>query len=271
MPSSGTGPPAVIRVAFIGDIVGEPGREAVRDHLERLRDEEGADLVIANGENAAGGTGITPAIVDELLDRGVDVITSGNHIWNKKEIFDQLNQRTILIRPANYPPGAPGHGWCTIGFAGVTVGVLNLCGRIFMHPIDCPFRVGRAAVEELRKETPVIIVDMHAEATSEKQAMGWFLDGTVSAVIGTHTHVQTADARILTGGTAYITDAGMTGPTESVIGFRKEIIVQRFLSQLPMKFEVARRHPRMEGVVVSIDTSTGSALSIRSFGYSSVS
>ncbi len=255
------------RVAFLGDIVGQPGREAVKEFLHPLREAEDVSLVIGNAENAAGGTGLTPPIIDDLLDLGLDVLTTGNHVWAKKEVMAELDSRPNLVRPANYPEGAPGKGWCLFVKDGVSVAVLNLCGRVFMNPLDCPFQVGDRLITRIRRETPIIFVDMHAEATSEKVAMGWYLDGRVTAVIGTHTHVQTADARIMPKGTAYLTDAGMTGPSESVIGMRKEIILQRFLTQLPQKFEVARHYPQMEGVLVDVDVATGLATAIAPFRF----
>ncbi len=267
MPSRVQGRPDTVVIAFIGDIVGHPGRDALKEFLPRLREEEGMSLCIANAENAAGGTGLTPSVIDDLLDLGLDVLTSGNHIWAKREVIGELDIRPNVIRPANYPPGAPGSGTCLVETGGMTIGVLNLCGRVFMNPLDCPFQVGDRLVNELRQITPVIVVDMHAEATSEKLAMGFFLDGRVSAVIGTHTHVQTSDARLLPKGTAYMSDAGMTGPSDSILGIRKEIIITRFLTQMPQKFEVARHAPQMEGAVLEVERLTGRALGIRSFRY----
>ncbi|MFH1665136.1 MAG: TIGR00282 family metallophosphoesterase [Candidatus Omnitrophota bacterium] len=253
-----------MRILFIGDIVGRPGREIIRTALWKLREREGLDAVIANGENAAGGSGLTPRICGELFEYGVDIITSGDHIWKKPEIYEYLDSTDRLIRPANYPTGAPGRGATavSIGKAG-RIGVINLLGRVFMDAVDCPFMCVRREINELRKETAVILVDMHAEATSEKCAMGWFLDGSVSAVIGTHTHIQTADEKILPGGTAYITDCGMTGPYDSVIGRKKEPVLKRFLTQLPTRFEMADEGIEMHGVIVDIDAKTGKALGIK--------
>lgn len=265
MQNSPTSIPESIKIVFIGDVVSQPGRQAIGDFLPKIEKDEGFDLVIANAENAAGGTGLTPQVIEDLLDLGVDVLTSGNHIWRKKEVIGELDTRPNILRPANYPEGTPGRGHCLIQHGGVKVGVLNLCGRVFMSPIECPFRTAERIVEELRRETPVIFVDMHAEATSEKQAMGYFLDGKVSAVVGTHTHVQTSDARILPEGTAYITDAGMSGPSESVLGVKKQIIINRFMTQRPQKFEIARQYPQIEGVITEINTVTGKAESIRAF------
>lgn len=252
-----------MRILLIGDIVGSPGRGAVKMLLSGLRKEEGVSLVIANAENAAGGSGITPRIADELFSYGIDVMTSGDHIWKRKEISTYLDSSERLLRPANYPPGAYGKGSCIVEVNGYKIGVLNLAGRVFMEPIECPFRVAREEIERMRSVTNIIIVDMHAEATSEKIAMGWFLDGLVSCVAGTHTHVQTADERILPKGTAYITDLGMTGPYDSVIGRRIEQILTRFITQMPTRFEMADGNVQLHGAVVEIDEKTGKAVSIR--------
>lgn len=253
-----------MRILFIGDIVGKPGREIIRKTLPGFREKEKIDCVIANGENGAGGSGLTPRIAEELLDSGVDVLTSGDHIWKRKEIYDFLDLTDRLIRPANYPKGVPGKGSTVVEIKGAgKVGVINLIGRVFMEAVDCPFDSVRREMEKIRKETPVIVVDMHAEATSEKVAMGWYLDSAVSAVVGTHTHIQTADEKILRGGTAYITDCGMTGPYDSVIGRKKEQILTRFLTQLPTRFEMATDGVEMHGVIVDVDEKTGKALSIR--------
>lgn len=267
MPNKVAEMPETVKIVFIGDIVSRAGRQAISEYLPLIRKEHEISLVIGNAENAAGGTGLTPHIIDELLDCGLDVMTSGNHIWRKKEVIEELNTRPYVIRPANYPEGTPGLGYCRIEANGVSIGVVNLCGRVFMAPIDCPFRVGVKVIEEIKQNSSVIIVDMHAEATSEKQALGWYLDGRVSAVIGTHTHIQTSDARILPRGTAYITDAGMTGPSESVLGIKKEIIIKRFLTNLPQKFEVAKNYPQLEGVILEIDARSGKARSIQAFHY----
>ncbi len=249
---------------FIGDVVGRAGRRAVREVLPLLKREEGIDFVVANGENAAGGIGITPEKAEELLSMGVDVITSGNHIWKKREILPYLDRHPRILRPANYPPGAPGRGsGVYTARDGTRVAVLNLEGRVFMRPLESPFRISEQQIEILKGQTPIVIVDFHAEATSEKMAMGWFLDGEVTAVIGTHTHVQTSDERILPGGTAYITDAGMTGPVNSVIGMKKETAIQGFLTQLPNRFEVATGEVELQGVILEVDETTGRALEIR--------
>jgi len=253
-----------MRILFIGDIVGKPGRQAIEGVLRKATTDHKIDFTIANGENAAGGMGITPPIAIEMLDQGVDVLTSGNHIWAKKEIFPFLEEELRILRPANYPPGAPGRGSGIFHSAkGHKLGVLNLEGRVFMKNLDCPFRVGEKEVERLSRETKVIMVDFHAEASSEKMAMGWFLDGKVSAVLGTHTHVQTSDERILEDGTAYITDVGMTGPFDSVIGIRKEVALERLLTQIPWKFDVAAEQIELQGVVIEIDPETGKSKNIQ--------
>ncbi|MBW1990825.1 MAG: TIGR00282 family metallophosphoesterase [Deltaproteobacteria bacterium] len=243
-----------MRILFIGDIVGAPGRRAVDELLPKVVDRYLIDLVVANGENAAGGIGITPQVAEYLLNNGIDLLTSGNHIWKHKEILPYLEETDRLLRPANYPPDTPGRGYSILETAaGNKVAVINLEGRVFMNPLECPFRTADAILAALPPEVKVTLVDMHAEATSEKLAMGWHLDGRVSAVIGTHTHVQTADERILPGGTGYITDAGMTGPLNSVIGMKKEVILERFLSQRPQPFKVATQNIQMQGVVVQVD------------------
>jgi len=244
----------VMKILFIGDIVGKPGRRAVRELLPWIVEDRRIDLVIANCENAAAGFGVTGEVVEELYGCRIDVLTSGNHIWDKKEIMDFVDGYETLLRPANYPAEAPGRGSLVMRAPnGIAVGVINLAGRVFMHPLDCPFRTADREIGRMKNKAGVIIVDMHAEATSEKIAMGWYLDGRVTAVLGTHTHVQTADERILPGGTGYITDVGMTGPFDSVIGIRKESIMQRFLMQIPNKFDVAKGDVRLQGVTVEIN------------------
>jgi hypothetical protein len=242
-----------MRILFVGDIVGKPGRTAVRELLPGIVEEKRIDFTIANCENAASGFGVTEEIVEELFAARIDVLTSGNHVWDKKEILEFVDDCGPLLRPANYPEGAPGRGSVVKNSrGGVAVGVVNLAGRVFMHPLDCPFRAAEREIEKMRGRARVVVVDMHAEATSEKIAMGWYLDGRVSAVLGTHTHVQTADERILPGGTACITDVGMTGPFDSIIGIRKDAILQRFLLQIPNRFDVARGDVRLQGVVVEV-------------------
>jgi len=253
-----------LRLLFIGDIVGRSGREALARELDRLVDRYAVDLVVANGENAAAGFGLTPDVARELFDAGVDVLTSGNHIWDKKDIYGYLDQQSRLLRPANYPPGLPGRGWGVYETAaGVPVGVLNMEGRAFMNNLDCPFRAADQALTELAGKAKVILVDFHAETTSEKMAMGYYLDGRVSAVLGTHTHVQTADERVLAGGTAYLTDVGMTGSRDSVIGIRKEGALDRFLTQLPVRFEVAKKDPWLCAALISVDEHSGRATEIQ--------
>jgi len=252
-----------VTILFIGDIIGKPGRMALSRELDRLVDRHNVDLVIANGENASGGFGLTTETVKELFDIGVDCITSGNHIWDKKEQVPLVLANPRIVRPANYPEGAMGRGSMIVTTpGGVKVAVLNLEGRIYMKNLECPFRCADREIELLRQETPVIFVDFHAEATSEKAALGWYLDGRASAVIGTHTHVQTADERILTQGTAYMSDAGMTGSFDSVIGIGKEEAIRKFLTQLPVKFEIPKKDMRLNGVVVGVDETTGRAVSI---------
>jgi metallophosphoesterase (TIGR00282 family) len=254
-----------VRVLLLGDVFGKPGREAVARLVPRLIAARGIDLVVANAENSANGIGVTPETADDLLAAEVDLLTSGNHIWAKREIVPYLEKKdSRLLRPANYPGGAPGRGTAVIETPdGRKLGVVNLEGRVFMKSLDDPFAVGLAEVEALRAQgLRCILVDMHCEATSEKNAMGHFLDGKVSAVIGTHTHVQTADERVLPGGTAFITDVGMCGPWDSIIGVRKELVLQRFLTQRPMSFEPARRDTRLQGALVEIDEASGRAVSI---------
>jgi 2',3'-cyclic-nucleotide 2'-phosphodiesterase len=252
-----------MRVLFIGDIVGSPGRRIVKDRLADIIAQQKIDLAIANCENAASGFGITPRLAEELFGAGAEVLTGGNHIWDRKEIFDFFPHETRLLRPANFPPGAPGSGlYSGTARNGAGYAVLNLQGRTFMAPIDCPFRAAERELARIPPQIKIIIVDMHAETTSEKQAMGWFLDGKVSAVIGTHTHVATADARVLPGGTAFITDVGMTGPHDSIIGMDKQGIIQRFLNGLPARFEVAEADVRMHAALIDVDESTGHARSI---------
>ncbi len=253
-----------MRILFIGDIVGKAGRRAIDEVLEKVISDHGIEFTIANGENAAGGMGITPVIAIEILDQGVDVLTSGNHIWAKKEILPFLDEEPRILRPANYPPRVPGRGSAIFHLDnGQKVGVLNLEGRVFMKHLDCPFRVAEKEIEVLKKETNILLVDFHAEATSEKIAMGWFLNGKVSAVLGTHTHVQTGDERILSEGTAYITDVGMTGPLDSVIGIRKEVALERLLTQIPWKFDVATEEIEIQGAVLEIEEKTGKSKSIQ--------
>jgi metallophosphoesterase (TIGR00282 family) len=256
-------------VLFIGDIIGRPGRELVRKGAKRLRARYDADLVVANAENSAAGFGVTKDIGDTLLEYGVDVMTSGNHIWDKKEVLAYIPTQPRLLRPANYPAGVPGRGsYVAPTGDGRSVGVVNVQGRVFMANIDDPFTVVLREIEAMRAKTRVIIVDFHAEATSEKVAMGWHLDGKATLVVGTHTHVQTADERILPNGTAYLTDAGMTGPHDSIIGMQIEPSLARFLTAMPSRFEPATGNPRLNGVVVEADDKTGRATKITRISYS---
>lgn len=252
-----------MRVLMIGDIVGRPGRRVTAALLPRLRAEFAPDLVLANGENAAGGMGITAEAGHQLLEIGIDVLTLGNHTFRQKEVSQFLEECPVVIRPANYPPGAPGRG-ATVVSAGpsTSVAIVNLMGRTFMDPLDCPFRAADRTLKELEGKASCVIVDMHAEATSEKIAMGYYLDGRVAAVLGTHTHVATADERILGGGTAYITDCGMTGPVDSVLGIKPDLILRRFVTGLPTRFQIAGGPAALSGVIVDVDEDTGRATRI---------
>lgn len=253
-----------MRVLFIGDIVGKVGRTCVKNLLNKIKTNFKITYVIANGENAAGGFGINERVASELFDHGIDLITSGNHIWDKKEAVTYLTKEDRVIRPLNYPPGVPGHGSFILGSPGKPgLGVINLSGRVFMYPLDDPFRMAMSEVEKIKEHTDAIIIDFHAEATSEKIAFGYYMDGKVSAVIGTHTHVQTADEQILENGTAYITDVGMTGPSNSVIGVETKVILERFLTQMPKKFSTAKGDGVLSAVVVDIDNKTGKAVAIQ--------
>ena len=254
-----------MRLLFLGDVVGRPGRRALAALVPRLAAQEDIEFVIANCENASGGKGVDPRSADELHEAGVDVLTSGNHVWQNREIVPYMRESGRLLRPLNFPPGVPGVGW-TVQKARrseARVAVLNLIGRVFMAPVDCPFRAADEALADIRREASIVFVDMHAEATSEKVAMGRFLDGRVSAVVGSHTHIQTADETVLPGGSAYLTDAGMCGPEDSVLGVRTDRVVERFLTQMPTRFEVAAGAVLVQGAVVDIDGETGRARSIR--------
>ena len=236
-----------MKILMVGDIFGEPGRRALQTLLPRLKREHHIEFTVVNVENAAGGFGVTPEIATQILEQGTDVMTSGNHIWDKKEIVEYIGRENLLLRPANFPEGTPGTGFITAKAGPHKVAVINLMGRVFMQPNDCPFRKADELVRDLRREAAVILVDFHCEATSESVAMGWYLDGRVSAVVGTHRHVQTADERVLPGGTAYITDLGMTGPIDSVIGVDKDAILRRFLSQMPVRMEPAKGPAALHG------------------------
>lgn len=245
-----------LRILFIGDIVGKPGRVIIERQINSLQKKYNIDFTIANGENAAGGKGINRKIFQELSNYGIDVITMGNHVWDRKEIFDIIDSERRLLRPANYPQGTPGLGWNIYSLDKETkIAVINLAGRIYLPSLNCPFQVVDTILKEIKQITPIIIVDFHAEATSEKNAMGWYLDGRVSAVLGTHTHVQTGDERLLKRGTAYITDVGMTGPRDSVLGIDKDLIIKKFTTQLPVRFEIAAGDIQLNGVVLDIDQS----------------
>ncbi|HLK66188.1 MAG TPA: TIGR00282 family metallophosphoesterase [Bryobacteraceae bacterium] len=252
-----------MNILFIGDIFGAPGRRIVADHLQDIVQSNQIDLAIANAENSAGGFGITPSIAEDLFSLGLDVLTSGNHVWDKRELYEYLGRQPRLLRPANYP-NAPGGGVVVFRTrSGLDCAVLNLQGRTYMPATDCPFRKADLILSELDPAIKVKFVDFHAEVTSEKMAMGWHLDGRVSAMVGTHTHVPTADTRILPGGTAYQTDCGMTGPYRSVIGVQSDIVIQRFLTGLPVRMEAAREGVELHAVIVDVDECTGKARSVR--------
>ena len=248
-----------MKLLFIGDIFGSPGRRAAVTLVPRLREERGYDLVIANAENAVSGAGLNAASAEELLRSGIDVMTGGNHTWDKAEGIPVIDQDLRILRPMNYPPGTPGRGIGLYKVGEHQIAVLSVMGRIFMQPLDCPFRALDAALESLEGVTSNIFVDFHAEATAEKVGMGWYLDDRVSALVGTHTHVQTADEKILPRGTAYLTDAGMTGPHDSVIGTRKELALQRMLTQMPVRFHPAENDVRLHGVEIELDPENGRA------------
>ncbi len=253
-----------MKILFVGDVVGRAGRTALRNQLPQLQREFAIDFTIVNVENAAAGFGITPRLARSILQQNANVLTSGNHIWDKKEILDYMGTEEKLLRPANYPPGLPGGGSLVEeSAAGVKVATVNLQGRVFMPAIDCPFQWVERKLERVARQTPVIVVDFHAEASSEKMAMGWFLDGRVSAVVGTHTHVPTADGRILDSGTAYISDVGMTGSYQSVIGMKRRPSISRFLTGVSTRLEVARETPRICAVVIDVDESSGKARSLQ--------
>ncbi len=256
-----------MKVLFLGDIIGKPGRNAIDRNLDVLIGKHDIDMVIANGENAAGGIGISVKTAGSLLNMGIDIITTGNHVFKKREIYNLLDSEDRLLKPANYPPDTPGRGYNIYEvekLGNLKIAVINLCGRVFVENLDCPFRTVDRILEYVSQETSIIIVDMHAEVTSEKVAMGWYLNGRVSAVVGTHTHIQTADERVLPDDwTAYITDVGMVGPRDSVIGVKKENIIERFLTGMPQKFTVAREDVWINGVVIDIDEKSGKASSIK--------
>jgi metallophosphoesterase (TIGR00282 family) len=255
-----------LRILFIADVFGGPGRKAVGALLPGLKKEKQVDFCILNAENAAGGFGLTVELADEFKELGADMLTTGNHIWDRKEIYPHLENRRDILRPLNYPPQNPGRGAGVYHLEdGRTVGVINLQGRVFMKDLDCPFRTVLPVIEKLKEETQIVVVDFHAEASAEKVALGWYLDGKVSALIGTHTHIQTADERVLPGGTGYITDAGMSGSVDGVIGVKKELAIKRFLTQTPNRFQPADSNLVMMGVVLTVDDETGSTEEIERF------
>lgn len=253
-----------VNILFIGDVVSSPGREMVDTYVPKLKEKYRPAITIINGENAAGGNGITKKIYKRFLEIGAQAVTLGNHTWANRDIYDFIDEEKNIIRPANFPEGVPGRGIVYIKVNEQEIAVINLQGRTFLTPIDCPFKKADELIEEARKRTPFIFVDFHAEATSEKQAMGWYLDGKVSAVVGTHTHVQTADERILPRGTGFITDVGMTGPYDSILGVEKETIINRFITSLPARFEVDKKgRNQLNGIVFTLDSSTGKTTNVK--------
>jgi 2',3'-cyclic-nucleotide 2'-phosphodiesterase len=254
---------SVLDILFVGDVVGRPGRDALAAGIQRLRQAgEMPDLIVANGENASGGFGLTKDTFAELLGLGVGVVTLGNHAWDKREILDYISEADRLVRPLNFPEGTPGRGWTIVEVKGTPVGIINVMGRVFMQPMDCPFKAVDGVLAGWGQDVRVVIVDVHAEASAEKMGLGWHLDGRVSLVVGTHTHVQTADETILPGGTAYLTDAGMTGPCRSVIGMKTELALKKMMSQLPTRLEVAEGPAQLNGVRVKIEAETGRAIAV---------
>ncbi len=251
-----------MRVLIVGDVCGRPGRAAFTKYTAQIRQKYSIDIVVVNGENSAGGKGITRKSLDALYHAGADIVTSGNHVWDKREVLDFIDQEPFLIRPANYPEGAPGKGYCIYPFKAKNIGVINLSGRAFMPDMDCPFQKIEDVLYEIKEKCNIILLDMHAETTSEKMAMGWYLDGRVNAVVGTHTHIQTADERMLPHGTAYITDLGMVGPWNSVLGVKKECILERFTTCRPVRFDLAEGPNVYSAVIVEIDDVTNKSVSI---------
>ena len=251
-----------MRIMLVGDVVGRPGRRAFQDHTPKLRAEKGIDVVIVNGENSAGGKGFTRKALDELYRGGADIVTSGNHVWDKKDVLSFIDDEPFLIRPANYPEGTPGKGWCSYPFKAKNIGVMNLSGRAFMPPLDCPFQKVEELLREMKRECDLIFLDFHAETTSEKMAMGFYLDGRVNGVVGTHTHVQTADERLLPKGTAYITDLGMVGPRDSVLGVKTDIILRKFTTAMPVRFDLAEGPCTYCAVIVEVDDATNKTRAI---------
>jgi metallophosphoesterase (TIGR00282 family) len=251
-----------VRILFVGDVVGRPGRAAVRELLPGLKRRLGIHFTIVNCENAAAGFGVTPEICEELFEAGADCLTGGNHSWKKREIYSYIDRCERLLRPANYPEGAPGRGWHVYQAGPHRIAVVNLLGLTHLAPLDCPFRAFDTIQARAAEETPLLVVDFHAEATSEKQALGWYADGRATAVIGTHTHVQTADERLLPGGTGYLTDVGMTGPVDGVLGVAREAVLEQFLTRMPVRFEVASGPAMLMAVMIEADPDTGRAISL---------
>lgn len=251
-----------MRIMLVGDVVGRPGRKAFQEHTPLLRREKHIDVVVVNGENSAGGKGITQKALNDLYHGGADIVTSGNHIWDKKDVLEFIDREPFLIRPANYPEGAPGKGFCIYPFKAKNIGVINLSGRTFMPALDCPFQKAEQILREIERECDVILVDFHAEATSEKLALGWYLDGRVQCVVGTHTHVQTADERLLPKGTAYLTDLGMVGAWDSILGVKSEIILEKFLTARPVRFDVAEGSCVYSSLILEISEATNQVTGI---------
>lgn len=252
-----------MRVMLVGDVIGRPGRRAFREYVQKLRKEKKIDVVIANGENSAAGKGLTRTSLDELYSGGADIITTGNHVWDKKDVMEFIDSEPFLIRPANYPEGTPGKGYCLYPFKAKTIGVMNLSGRTFMPALDCPFQKAEELLKEMQGQCDLIFLDFHAETTSEKMALGFYLDGRITGLVGTHTHIQTADERILPRGTAYITDLGMVGPWNSVLGVRTDNIIYKFTTGLPVRFEVEDEGPRVfSAIIVETDDKTNQAVDI---------
>jgi metallophosphoesterase (TIGR00282 family) len=252
-----------LKILFLGDIVGRPGRRAVHELLPYLKRKYEPRFIVANGENAAGGNGITRDVADDLFGAGIDVLTMGNHVWDNKDVYSFIDGDDRIVRPANYPPDAPGNGFTIARKAERAIGIINLSGRVFMPPLDCPFRTADQIIPTLKKKTPIIIVDFHAEATSEKNALGWYVDGQVTAVIGTHTHIQTADEKVLPKGTAFITDVGMTGPRDSVLGVKVEQVLEKLIGLRPVRFEVAGGPLMLNAVSIEVDEKSGRAQGIQ--------
>ena len=255
----------MLKVMLVGDVIGHSGRRAFCKITPKLRKEKAIDVVIVNGENSAGGKGFTCKSLDELYRGGADVITSGNHVWDKRDVLEFIDQEPFLIRPANYPEGTPGKGWCSYPFKAKNIGVMNLSGRAFMPPLDCPFQKVEELLHEMQDECDIIFLDFHAETTSEKIAMGWYLDGRVNGVVGTHTHVQTADETVLPKGTGYITDVGMTGPINSVLGVRAELVIKKQISKMPVRFDFADGPCKLDCILFDIDEKTGLTRSTERF------